>query len=149
MWIKTHKEYVIIGIWIAGIILASTQIVKSRAVPFPYGNETYYDCREVWSVNEGKLYTIAIFIITFAMPAMALIFVYGSVGLTIMRHNPPGNPDSVRDVSQWNIKIKVITSNYFLFINKILCFFRFYTFYSQRIRFYSSLLMNHNIYIYI
>jgi hypothetical protein len=109
MWIKTHKEYVITGIWITGIIFASIQLVKSRAVPFQYGAETYYDCREEWSDDEGKLYTVFIFIITFAMPAMALIFVYGSVGLTIMRHNTPGNPDSVRDVSQWNIKIKVIT----------------------------------------
>ncbi|XP_054166866.1 RYamide receptor-like [Oppia nitens] len=106
MWIKTHKEYVIIGIWIAGILFASIQLVKSRAVPFQYGPHVYYDCREEWSESDGKLYTAVVFTFTFALPAIALVFVYGSVGYTIVKHSTPGNPDIVRDLTQFNIKIK-------------------------------------------
>ena len=107
MWIKTHKECVIIGIWITGLLFASVQLLKSRAVPFKYGSETYYDCREEWSDADGKLYTLFVFIMTFALPAIVLIFVYGSVGWTIVKHSAPGNPDLTRDLTQLNTKIRV------------------------------------------
>ena len=108
MWIKTHKECVIGGIWISGILFSSVQLVKSRAVPFQYGSDTYYDCREEWSDSDGKLYTVIIFTLTFAMPALVLVYVYGCVGWTIIKHSTPGNPDTMRDLTQLNIKIKVL-----------------------------------------
>ncbi|CAG2177408.1 unnamed protein product [Oppiella nova] len=81
---------------------------KTEAVRFAYGNETYYDCREMWDEEAGKHYTLFIFIVTFALPISVLTFVYTSICWYILRHNTPGNPDRVRDLAQWKLKIKVV-----------------------------------------
>ncbi len=107
IYLKTHKLQVLFAIWVIGIAIGSIQLFESRAVEFAYGNQTYYDCRELWNEEEGKAYTAFIFIVTFALPVSVLIFVYTSVGWHILRHNTPGNPDLVRDLAQWNLKVKV------------------------------------------
>ncbi len=90
-----------------GVATGGIQLFKTGAVEFAYGNQTYYDCKELWDEEGGKKFTIFIFIVTFALPVSVLIFVYTSVGWHILRHNTPGNPDLVRDLAQWNLKVKV------------------------------------------
>lgn len=122
LWIKTHKLTVINIIWLLGIIVGSSQLIKSRAVLFTYGSDNYYDCREDWDENEGKLYTVFIFSITFALPVSALIYVYFIVGRHIMKHSIPGNPDAHRDQAQMILKIKVNSYLFNLFLQMIFYF---------------------------
>ena len=94
-------------VWFLSIGIGLIPYFKTRAVQFPYGNETYYDCREVWDEEGGKNYTLFLFVVTFALPISVLTFVYSSICWYILRHNTPGNPDRVRDLAQWKLKIKV------------------------------------------
>lgn len=115
LWVKTHKMIVISIIWLLGVIVGSSQLMKSRAIRFPYGDDHYYDCREQWSEENGKIYTFFIFCLTFAFPVIALIFVYSRIGLHIMRHVIPGNPDPNRDEAHLITKIKVRLSFDYIF----------------------------------
>lgn len=100
-------------IWLCGLLFSSIQLFKTEAVPFLNGNETYHDCKELWDDIEGKYYTLFVFVVTFALPVSALVFVYVSIGRHIIRQTAPGNPDSTRDSMQSNIKIKVSYLLYF------------------------------------
>jgi neuropeptide Y receptor len=107
LWIKTHKISAIIIIWFSGIAVGVSQLIQSRAVPFTYSGNSYYDCREEWTDTEGKIYTIFVFSITFVIPIVSLIFVYSRIAFHIMRNVLPGNPDRNRDEVRVNQKIKV------------------------------------------
>ena len=107
-WIKVHKITAIILIWLIGLLIGSSQLIKSKAVPFEYNFNSYYDCREDWTDFEGKLYTIFIFGVTFVIPIVALIFVYTRIGIHLMRNEMPGIPDRMRDEFRNNRNIKVL-----------------------------------------
>lgn len=107
IYLKRHKSRVLILIWIVAVLLSSVMLFQSKAVPFTHGNETYYDCRELWDDEQGKYFTIAVFVVTFGLPVSALVFVYTSIGVHIIRRTAPGNPDLARDMVQWVLKIKV------------------------------------------
>lgn len=77
------------------------------AEPFQLGNDTYYDCKETWTEESGRTYTLAIFTITFALPMIILTYVYGSVAWKMFRHSTPGNADAARDEAQHIAKVKV------------------------------------------
>ncbi|XP_054155174.1 RYamide receptor-like [Oppia nitens] len=108
LWLRRHKLLAISMIWLVGSTLASSQLVKSKAEPFPYRNHVYYDCREDWDETAGRFYTVSVFMATFLVPIVALTFVYTKIGVHIVRHAMPGNPDRNRDVVRVNRKIKVI-----------------------------------------
>ena len=94
-------------IWGLGICLGSVSYFNSEAEPFEWGNQTLCDCKETWGPEAAKMFTLLVFVITFALPISILTFAYGSVGLKMFRHTTPGNADLVRDEAQHNAKIKV------------------------------------------
>jgi len=118
LWIKTHKLIIISIIWLLGVLVGSSQLIKSRALLFYYGGSPYYDCREEWSDEEGKIYTLFLFCITFALPVIILIYVYSMIGWHIMRHDIPGNPDLQRDEAHLITKIKVCYSHWLSFFDR-------------------------------
>ncbi|CAG2117478.1 unnamed protein product, partial [Medioppia subpectinata] len=91
-----------------GVAIACVQLVVVRAVPFYHRKNLYYECREDWDLESGRIYTIIIFVATFALPVAILIFVYSTIAYHVFRHVIPGNPDCRRDGNQINRKIKVI-----------------------------------------
>lgn len=97
----------LIFIWIVGIAVSSVQLVQTTAVALEHGNETFFECKELWDDEEGKVITIVVFVVTFGLPVLALVFVYSSIGVHIIRHTAPGNPDISRDMVQWILKVKV------------------------------------------
>ena len=106
--IDNHTTSIIIVIWICGISIASPQLIQTRAIPFQYGTETYYDCREGWEGQfNSKIYTIINFVVLFILPFILLAFLYGSIGITMMKRISPGNADSNRDEAQEVIRLKV------------------------------------------
>ena len=108
-WLR-HKKWIIITIlWTVGACVGGAQLVYARAVPFQYGEEVLYDCREIWNDDWGKAYTVIIFILTFALPLSILVFVYSSIGFHIWRHVIPGNSHKQRDDMQRNQKDKVLS----------------------------------------
>lgn len=106
--IDNHTTSIIIVIWICGISIASPQLIQTRAISFQYGTETYYDCREGWEGQfSSKIYTIINFVVLFILPFILLAFLYGSIGITMMKRISPGNADSNRDEAQEVIRLKV------------------------------------------
>ncbi|RWS30812.1 putative G-protein coupled receptor 83-like protein, partial [Leptotrombidium deliense] len=108
-WTKSYALITVGAIWILGISLASVQLIHSKAEEIVYKNVSYYDCHEVWP-NQfiEKLYTMAIFVITFALPMLVLSFTYASIGWKMFRHTSPGNADALRDEAQLMQKTKVV-----------------------------------------
>ncbi|CAG2104837.1 unnamed protein product, partial [Medioppia subpectinata] len=105
---KTFGTVIILIIWAMAIGLGSISWFNSVAEPFQFANKTLYDCKETWSIETARTFTLVIFIITFALPIVVLTFAYGSVGMKMLRHTIPGNADLVRDEAQNSAKIKVI-----------------------------------------
>ncbi|XP_054157023.1 RYamide receptor-like [Oppia nitens] len=107
-WSKSLGPYIVSAIWLLGIGLGSVTWFNSVAEPFVVNNETYYDCRETWTEQGKRTYTLNIFMITFALPLLVLSYVYGAVGYKMIRHSMPGNADAARDEAQHLAKVKVI-----------------------------------------
>lgn len=108
MYLKTHKWQVVCLIWLLSILLSSVQLYKTEAIPFSHGNETYYDCKETWTEEEGKYFTIFVFSTSFVLPICALIYLYSSISIHLIRNTAPGNAHADRDNNQFVLKIKVI-----------------------------------------
>ncbi|KAI1291842.1 putative G-protein coupled receptor 83 [Halotydeus destructor] len=107
---KSRGTLTIVLIWMAAIALASVQLIHSKAEKMMYGNNTiYYDCREIWPDDASeKIYTMTVFIITFALPMIILTYTYASIGYKMFMHSTPGNADVVRDEAQLVAKMKVV-----------------------------------------
>ncbi|KAJ6216586.1 hypothetical protein RDWZM_007743 [Blomia tropicalis] len=119
--LRQHTSRVLILIWIVGISLSSIMFFKTKAVPFPHGDEIFYDCREEWDEQQGRYFTIAVFMFTFGLPVAVLMFVYTSIGVRIIRRTTPGNPNELRDSVQWTLKIKAIKMLVTVVIIFIIC----------------------------
>lgn len=107
MYLKRHKSKVLLTIWVAGAVLSSVQLFQTQAVPFRYGNETLYDCKELWTEEQGKYFTVILLVFTFVLPISTLVFVYASIAIHLIRNTAPGNAHTDRDLNQWMLKIKV------------------------------------------
>ena len=94
-------------IWILGLTLGMVQFANTKAVPFMIANQTNYDCKETWTRDESRAFTMSVFVITFALPMSILIFVYSSIGNKMFHHETPGNADVARDKVQQASKTKV------------------------------------------
>ncbi len=106
-WFRKNKWFSIAFLWLAGICIGSAQLVMTQAVPFQYGLQTMYDCREEWDDYWGRIYTLIIFVATFALPLSILIFVYSTIGYHTWRHVIPDNPDKQRDATRGYRRDKV------------------------------------------
>ncbi|XP_054162234.1 RYamide receptor-like [Oppia nitens] len=107
-WLRNNKWFLISLLWLTGMLVGGAQLLYSRAVPFIYGDQLMYDCREVWDDNWGRSYTVIVFVTTFALPLSILVFVYSSIAFHIWRHVIPGNSDKQRDDTQRNRKDKIL-----------------------------------------
>jgi hypothetical protein len=96
----------------------------------------YYDCREAWEGIGGEIvsrnwvlfknlisicifstditkwlqYSTVLFMFTFALPLIALVFIYGSIGYKILTRKPIGetqqfiNARSIASIKVWKLK---------------------------------------------
>ncbi|BES87428.1 7 transmembrane receptor (rhodopsin family) [Nesidiocoris tenuis] len=105
----SRNGMVIASIWICSFFLSSVQLIVSRARPFRYDNQVYYDCTEGWDTPlAGQIYTIFIFCVSFFFPLLSLGFTYMVIGLKLWRRHVPGNADTARDSVNVRAKWKVI-----------------------------------------
>src|SRR2546426_10408061 len=93
VWIKSHHTLNVCLVLILGLICGSSQLYLSEAVPFQHSEQTLYDCKETFNAEAGKVYTVFVFLITFVLPMILMSFMYTCMGITIGRHNLPGNPN--------------------------------------------------------
>ena len=113
LWLKRHKIAIIAFIWLLGFMIASPQLLYTRTIEFGYKGQLLYDCRENFTEEGGKTYTIFVFMVTFFIPIMTLIFVYSAIAIHLMRNSSaPGNPDQNRDKVCITKKIKVRRRKY-------------------------------------
>ncbi|XP_075589998.1 galanin receptor type 1 isoform X3 [Dermatophagoides farinae] len=129
LWLKRHKITTIFSIWLFGASIASPLLFYSRIESFQYRGENYDDCREQFSNDGGRIYTIFIFLFTFFLPIMALIFVYARICIHLIRNTTvPGNPDQNRDKYCVNKKIKVIKMLVTIVVLFAMCWFPIHLF---------------------
>jgi len=99
---------VITSIWVLGFGIAAPEFYSTQAVPFDHREHQYLDCREQVSELTGQVYTIFLFMFTFLMPMLALVFVYSRICMHLLnKAQTPGNPDTARDQATVNKKMKV------------------------------------------
>lgn len=114
---KSRTKLVLLFIWLMSLILA--------CMVAPVGKVKLdgerYQCQEVWpSSRHNQIFTILIFVLTYALPLLVLIISYSIVGIFLWRRTSPGNRDHVRDLMQLRAKVKVKNVRAFfilLFIN--------------------------------
>ncbi|KPM07725.1 7 transmembrane receptor (rhodopsin family)-like protein 10 [Sarcoptes scabiei] len=110
LWLERHKISAIVAIWSFGSLIASPQLFYNDSIMFQYRGERFVDCREKFTAEGGKIYTIFIFLFTFFIPILALMFVYIKICLHLMRNSStPGNPNENRDKVCLSRKIKLGT----------------------------------------
>uniref|UniRef100_T1J7X3 G-protein coupled receptors family 1 profile domain-containing protein n=1 Tax=Strigamia maritima TaxID=126957 RepID=T1J7X3_STRMM len=112
-WTKTRGAlFQVVLIWTLSGAVSSPQLIVSRATRFEWDGEDHYECSEQWSedaVIDGtvsRVYMALVFVVTFLLPLLGLIFTYASIALALWRRSSPGNANSARDRIQLHAKIK-------------------------------------------
>lgn len=112
LWSRSVAPIIVALTWLIGFLLSLVIWFSSKAEELVVGNVTYYDCRENWAnPHQEQIYTVTLFLVVFAIPLLILIYVYGSISLTLWSHSAPGNANAVRDGVQSQAKIKVSQSD--------------------------------------
>ncbi|XP_045212427.2 RYamide receptor-like [Mercenaria mercenaria] len=103
---KKRAKYVIIIIWVCSTALSSVQFKVARANDYGGG---IIACQEQWdNMNDRKIYTVFIFVITYLIPLLILSITYSIVGILLWKRISPGNRDHARDMHQLRSKRKVV-----------------------------------------
>jgi len=85
-----RSAFLMAMVWLIATLLASPQLWTTKTVPFTYGNNTYYKCKEVASSVYSSTYSLVIFTITFLFPFITLVYVYGYIGIIMFKRQIPG-----------------------------------------------------------
>lgn len=98
-------KYVICGVWICAISLASVQLFIGRTTKTPNGKTM---CDEHWPPYlSRKIYTVFILLLTYIIPLFILFITYLVIGIILWKRTAPGNCHIERDMHQLRAKIKV------------------------------------------
>lgn len=82
-------------------------VIYTDTHTFEFNDTTYNDCRETFSMEGGRLYTIFLFMVTFLLPIMILVYVYCRICFYLINTSAPGNADQTRDRVCIDKKMKV------------------------------------------
>lgn len=97
-------KYVICGVWICAISLASIQLFIGRTTKW---NEKTM-CDEHWPPYLSRqIYTVFILLLTYIIPLFILFLTYLVIGIILWKRTAPGNCHIERDMHQLRAKIKV------------------------------------------
>lgn len=106
---RQHIRWTIAIIWVLSMCLSAVQLGVSRQVDA----DGISVCQEVWptpkpgGVNLRQLYTVAVLIITYVIPVLVIITMYGLVCTQLWFRTTPGVEDTARDARQLSCKRKV------------------------------------------
>ncbi|XP_054156869.1 RYamide receptor-like [Oppia nitens] len=117
-WLKNFPRVTIAAIWFAALCICLVTYFNSEAVEFvwPATNQTYYDCRETWTDRAGKVYTISMFVITFAAPVLVMVFVYSCMAHAVSHRRQLGRHLSTHLSRQKTQIIKLLITVVLAFI---------------------------------
>ena len=111
-WWKNFPRITILLVWVSGIGLSSITYFNSEAIEFEFKNQTYYDCRETWDEVGMKIYTVSMFMITYAIPVSMLVFLYSRMAYAVTHRQFNDNlPEALQQqkihvnnlVSEWAV----------------------------------------------
>ncbi|XP_060583525.1 substance-K receptor-like isoform X3 [Ruditapes philippinarum] len=103
---KQRAKYVIVVVWICSTALSSVQFKVARASDSGRG---VTQCTEHWeSIDDRKIYTVFVFVITYLIPLLILAITYSIIGILLWKRISPGNRDHARDLQQLRSKRKVV-----------------------------------------
>lgn len=109
-WTKSRSRQIVAGIWVTAFLANGSLLVYCRAEPVDglETSEPVLACREDWpTLSAQQTFSAVIFAITFALPMCILVFTYASIGWKMLNHTAPGNANAMRDVAQFEAKMKV------------------------------------------
>ena len=97
-WVKHHRSLILVLVWIFGTITGISQLLVSETSTFVHNNQQYLNCGERWPPKSlaGQLYTVFIFVSTFALPMLVLCAVYSTMGFRLLKYKGPGQQQSVK-----------------------------------------------------
>lgn len=97
-WVKQHRTLILILVWTLGTLIGMSQLAVSETSTFVHDHQRYTSCGERWPPESlaGQLYTLFIFVLTFALPMLVLCVVYTTMGCRLLRHKVPGERTQLR-----------------------------------------------------
>ncbi|KAK3107473.1 hypothetical protein FSP39_015343 [Pinctada imbricata] len=102
---KSRTKFVIATIWVFSLAVSLVVVPVARVQKVGINNVA---CNEFWpDITHKQVYTMAIFLLTYAIPLIILTISYSVVGFLLWKRTSPGNRDHVRDLLQLKSKIKV------------------------------------------
>ncbi|XP_071550639.1 prolactin-releasing peptide receptor-like isoform X2 [Panulirus ornatus] len=111
-WTKSRARLVIGGIWVFSVVISIVPLVVSDSERYDWDGEWYYECKENWPTTQNELYektyTVALFVLTFALPVLGLGYTYLSIVGMMCSYRIPGNAEPSRDQQHFHAKVKVI-----------------------------------------
>ncbi|CAG2161982.1 unnamed protein product [Oppiella nova] len=86
-WLRSHCNLILEIGWLFGATLASVAVIHTKAVPFDFKNETYYDCRQDvgWTESDVKVYIVFSFVFTFVLPMLFITISYGAIARRLLK----------------------------------------------------------------
>ena len=108
---RRHVHWVIGAVWIVSAGICAVQLWVTRVTVQDDGSQV---CRENWPQSENgidfrKWYTLLVLIITYIIPVVFIITMYGLVCVQLWIRTTPGVLNQSRDARQLSVKQKVFT----------------------------------------
>ena len=106
---RRHVLWVVGVIWIVSSLVCAVQLWVSRVEP---NNSGVLVCAEMWTdltghEKYGRLYTVAVLIITYVIPVIVIMTMYSLVCVQLWFRTTPGVEDHARNTKQLKNKRKV------------------------------------------
>lgn len=110
---RKHVHWVIGVVWIVSAAICAVQLWVSQVITLPDGTLV---CTENWPQSDSgidfrKWYTLLVLIITYIIPVIFIITMYGLVCIQLWIRTTPGVLNQARGARQLSVKQKVIPSS--------------------------------------
>lgn len=105
---KLRSKIIIGVVWLVALVTPLPTALVTQLVPHPCANQTYY-CLEQWGTPEQTTYySMALMILQYFFPLLALIFTYTRIAVVVWGKETPGEAQDERDQRMAASKRKMI-----------------------------------------
>uniref|UniRef100_A0A147BFV4 Putative neuropeptide y receptor n=2 Tax=Ixodes ricinus TaxID=34613 RepID=A0A147BFV4_IXORI len=120
---KLRSKIIIGVVWLVALVTPLPTALVTQLVPHPCANQTYY-CLEQWGTPEQTTYySMALMILQYFFPLLALIFTYTRIAVVVWGKETPGEAQDERDQRMAASKRKMIKMMIMVVTVFMLCWF--------------------------
>ncbi|KZC13832.1 Neuropeptide Y receptor [Dufourea novaeangliae] len=108
---KRQALLLILAVWMLAMVISFPIAIVSRLTQpsIYYEMCDHYICEEVWpSMKNRYYYSIALLVLQYVIPIMALMFTYTSIAVMVWGKRPPGEAENIRDQRMARSKRKMV-----------------------------------------